>query len=300
MFRLSRTNRRLADSLHDVDSLPHNAAFRAELGPNHLVSAMAIRARIPSWDRVIAGLRRGVAAGNAAAMTELAITINDGIRDANGRVLVRRNAPYAVRLLRRAVDRGDANAAGALGYAYDVGLGVPRNKVIALRWYRCAVRHGDYGAAGNIAIVYRDRGDLRRAHRWALRAMEMGDGDDAVTAGYNYLHGIGVRRDVAMGRRLLLRALRGDTSGYRREEALYNLAVTHADSGNRRRAIQLLMRANKDGDYPEAAALLTQLKAMTGLTPCKCRRHLLKNLNGHAPCPQHAIRGRPVVRRSRH
>jgi hypothetical protein len=41
-------------------------------------------------------------------MTELAITINDGIRGPNGRVLVRRNAPYAFRLLRRAVEGGDA------------------------------------------------------------------------------------------------------------------------------------------------------------------------------------------------
>jgi hypothetical protein len=54
-------------------------------------------------------------------MTELAITINDGVRDGDGRVLVRRNAPYAVRLLRRAVESGDENAAGSLGYAYDVG-----------------------------------------------------------------------------------------------------------------------------------------------------------------------------------
>jgi hypothetical protein len=45
-------------------------------------------------------------------MTELAITINDGVRDGDGRVLVRRNAPYAVRLLRRAVESGDENAEG--------------------------------------------------------------------------------------------------------------------------------------------------------------------------------------------
>jgi hypothetical protein len=68
---------------------------------------MMSQARKPNWGHVMAGLRRGVAAGNAVAMTELAMTINDGIRDRNGRVLVRRNAPYAVRLLRRAVESGD-------------------------------------------------------------------------------------------------------------------------------------------------------------------------------------------------
>jgi TPR repeat protein len=173
---------------------------------------MVSQARKPNWGHVMARLRRGVAAGNAAAMTELAITINDGIRDGNGRALIRRNAPYAVRLLRRAVESGDEDAAGSLGYAYDVGRGMRRNKTLALEWYRRAVKHGDCGAASNIATVYRDRGDLRHAHRWALRAMEMGDGDDAVTAGYDYLYGIGVRRDVASARRLLQRALRESTS----------------------------------------------------------------------------------------
>jgi len=246
---------------------------------------------------VIAALRRGVAAGNAAAMTELAITINDGIRDRNGRVLVRRNAPYAVRLLHRAVECGDEDATGSLGYAYDVGQGIKRDKGLALEWYRRAVRHGDCGAASNIATVYRDLGDLRLAHRWAVRAMEMGDGDAAVTAGYNYLYGIGVRRDVAAAHRLFQRALRENTSGYGREEALFNLAVAHADNGHRKRAIRLLKRANKDGDYSEAASLLAQLRAKADLSPCRCRRHLLKDLNGHAPCPQHLIPGRPVAAR---
>jgi hypothetical protein len=54
---------------------------------------MASQTRKPNWGRVIEALRRGVAAGNTAAMTELAMTINDGIHDRNGCVLVRRNAP---------------------------------------------------------------------------------------------------------------------------------------------------------------------------------------------------------------
>jgi TPR repeat protein len=251
--------------------------------------ATVSQTRKPNWGQVMRELRRRVAAGNAEAMTEMAITINDGIRARDGRVLVRRNAPYAVRLLRRAIDKGDQNAARPLGYAYDVGQGVRRNNALAMRWYRRAVRHGDWGAASNIATVYRDRGDLRRAHSWALRAMEMGDGDDAVTAGYNYLYGIGVRRDAAMARRLFRRALTKNTSEWGREEALYNLAVANADAGNRTRAICLLERANKDGDYPEAASLLAQLRAKGGFIPCRCRRHLRKHLNGHAPCLQHSV-----------
>jgi TPR repeat protein len=224
-------------------------------------------------------------------MTEMAITINDGIRDGYGRVLVRANATYAFRLLRRAVERRDEKAAGPLGYAYDVGQGVRSNKALALTWYRRAVSRGDSAAASNIATIYRDRGNLRLAHRWMLRAMEMGDGDAAVTAGYNHLYGIGARRDVAMARRFFRRALRRDTTQYGREEALYSLAVACVDKGDRKRAIRLVKRAARDGDYPEATSLLAQLSAREGkeLIPCRCRRHLRKDLHGHSPCLQHPI-----------
>jgi TPR repeat protein len=146
---------------------------------------------------------------------------------------------------------------------------------------------GNSGAACNIATVHRDLGDLRSAHRWAVRAMEMGDGDAAVTVGYNYLYGIGVRRNPGAARRLFHKALRANTSEHGREEALYNLAIADVDNGKRASAIQLLKRANKDGDYPEAKSLSSQLQSKADLTPCRCRRHLRKSLHGHAPCPQH-------------
>lgn len=248
---------------------------------------MVSHTRKPNWNRVMARLRRGVAAGDLASITDLALSLAEGIRDRNGRVLVRRNAPYAVTLLRRAAERGDATAAGSLGYAYDVGNGIRPDRTLALDWYRRAVRLGNSSAASNIATVHRDLGDLRSAHRWAVRAMEMGDGNAAVTVGYNYLYGIGVRRDPGAARRLFHNALRANTSEHGREEALYNLAIADVDNGKRRRAIQLLQRANKDGDYPEAESLSAQLRGKADLTPCRCRRHLRKSLRGHAPCPQH-------------
>lgn len=236
----------------------------------------------------MARLRRGVAAGDVASMRELGLNLAEGIQDQHGRSLVRRNSAYAVRLFRRAAARGDPWATGSLGYAYDVAEGVRRNRALALKWYRRAARMGDAAAAANIATVYRDKGDLRLAHKWALRAMEMGDGDAAVTAGYGYLYGVGIRRDVRLARRLFRRALRGHTSDFGREEALYNLAVAQVDHDNRRAAIRLLKQANSDGDYPEAASLLTQIRAKAGLSPCRCRRHLSKDLRGHAWCPQHS------------
>jgi TPR repeat protein len=228
-----------------------------------------------------------VAAGDTQAMTELGLTLFEGIQDRRGRALVRRNSLYAVRLFRRAA-HSDATAAVSLAYAYDIGAGTRRNTTLALQWYRRAVRMGESSGASNMAAVYRAQGKLGLAHRWALRAVDMGHGDAAVTAGYGRLYGIGVRADAGSARRLFRHALRSkNISAYGREEALYHLAVTDLDSGQRRRAIRQLRRANGDGDYPEAQELLAQLEAGTQATPCRCMRHLNRNLRGHAQCPLH-------------
>lgn len=262
---------------------------------------MGTHIKKPDWKRVLSRLRHRVAAGDIDAITDLGTTLLEGVADLQGRCVVRRNSPYAVRLLRRAAESGDPTAAASLGRAYDVGIGIRRDRALALKWYRLAARMGSTVAMVNISTVYRDKGDLRRAHRWLLRAVEMGDGDVAVTAGYGYLHGIGVRRDLHSARRLFHQALQSmNITGYGREEALYNLALVHIDGGERLEAIPLLERANADGDYPEAALLLEQIRAKTELRPCLCVRDVDKDLRGHAECPQHPVRVfAPRVRRSR-
>jgi len=246
------------------------------------------RKRKQNWPRIVARLQRRVAAGDVAATTDLGLNLLDGIQDRSGRCLLRRNSRYAVRLLRRAAESNDPTATGSLGYAYDVGRGIAQNKTEALRWYRRAVRLGDSSAASNASTVYRDRGQLPRAHRWMMRAAAMGDGDAAGDAGYSYLYGIGVRRNIHSARLMLGRALRSrNISGYGREEALYNLAIAHVDSGHPSLAIPFLERACTDGDYPEAAALLAQIRAKSALTPCRCRRFINRRLRGHARCVQH-------------
>lgn len=254
------------------------------------------RARQQNWSRIVARLRRRVAAGDLAAATDLGLNLADGIQDRSGRSLVRRNSKYAVRLFRRAVESGDSTAAHSLGYAYDVGRGVTQNKTKALRWYRLAVRLGSSGAANNASTVYRDRGQLSRAHFWFMRSAAMGDGDAAVDAGYDYLYGIGVRRSIRKARAMFNRALDSRViSAYGREEGLYNLAIAHVDSGRPSKAVPFLERASEDGDYPEAAHLLAQIQARGALTPCRCRRFLNRWLRGHAPCPQH-LSGRQAAR----
>ena len=249
------------------------------------------QARKPNWDHVIAGLRQGVAAGSAPAMTELAITINDGIRDANGRILVRRNAPYAFRLLRRAVESGDESAAGSLGYAYDVGQGTKRNVGQAIRWYRRAARSGDSTATSNLATVYRDAGKAGLAFQWWKRAVDLRDGDAVVDVAYCYQYGIGTRKNTANAKRFFKRAIESkDISQYGREEAMYHLAVQFIDEGKRQIAIPFLKRAAADGDFPEAALVLKQLNTNSDYDPCRCRRFINKQSRGHTKCSQHVDR----------
>lgn len=172
------------------------------------------------WRRRIALLRRRAAAGDIAAALDLALDLLDGIQDRQGHSVIRRNSPFAVRLLQYAADNGKSSAAAMLACAYDVGKGVRRNDRVAIRWYHRAVRQGESLAAANLATVYRDKGNLRRAHHWHLRAMEMGDGDAAVDTGYDYLYGIGVRKDLRLARRMFQNALQStDISQLGREEA---------------------------------------------------------------------------------
>lgn len=206
---------------------------------------------------------------------------------------MRRNPPYAVRLLQSAAEGGDSTAAAILAYAYDVGHGIRRDVGLAIKWYHRAFRKGEIMAAANLATIYRDRGNLRLSHQWHLRARKMGDGDAAVDAGYDYLYGIGVRKDLRSARRMFQHALRSTfISQVGREEALYHLAVAEIDNGSPRLAVPLLRKANKDGDYPEAASLLTQIRSKATPIPCRCRRALNKKLRGHAKCPRHPINDR--------
>lgn len=117
----------------------------------------------------------------------------------------------------------------------------------------------------------------------------MRDGDAAVDVGYCYQYGIGARKNTAMAKRFLRRAIVSkDISQYGREEAMYHLAVQYIDEGKRQFAIPLLKRAAADDDFPEATLVLKQLTKDSDYGPCRCRRFINKQLRGHTKCSLHA------------
>jgi TPR repeat protein len=245
----------------------------------------------PSLKKIVATLRRRVAQGDLTAMCDLGMWLQEGFQDRKGRSILRSNPAYAFRLLKRAAEGGHKGAVFSLGYSYDVGLGTRRNKRQPVRWYTVDYRNGGTTGAANLAIIYRDAGDLRRAFGWWMRAAALGDGDAMGDAGYCYQYGIGVRKNVTAARRLYRRAIVArDISMWGREEALYQLALTYVDAGNARLAEPLLKRAALDGDYPEAEAVLGQIRAKGEMEVCRCRRFINKDLRGHAVCSIHPKR----------
>jgi TPR repeat protein len=116
----------------------------------------------------------------------------------------------------------------------------------------------------------------------------MGDSDAAVDVGYCYQCGIGVRKNAANAKDMFRYALASrNTSQYGREAAMYHLALQFIDEGRKAQAIPLLKRATIDDDFPEAAAVLQQIKTGLPYIPCRCRRLGNKKLRGHARCLLH-------------
>lgn len=240
------------------------------------------------WRKRVAKLRQRAREGDVKAAWELGLDLLEGIQDKHGGSVLRRNSRLGFRFLMQAARGGDSQADFMVGCAYDMGLGTRMNKREALRWYRRAAREGVSIAASNLATVYRSWHKYRLAFQWWKRSATMGDGDSAVDVGYCCQYGIGTRRNVPSARRFFRRAVSSrHISAYGREEGMYHLAVSYLDAGMVRHARPLLARAAKDGDYPEAANVLAQLRTRAPLTPCRCRRFWRAWIPGQAPCPAH-------------
>ncbi len=158
------------------------------------------------------------------------------------------------------------------------------------------LRVGDPTAENNLAVIYRKLGNRKRAFFWWKRAVETwGDGDSLLEIGYCYQYGIGVRRSKKNASQAYWKVIQStNCTEYGCEEAKYHLAISLLDTGEnsviKRTIIKLLEEAATDGDFPQAFALLEQLKKRTPRQLCRCRRSLLRSLGGQSQCRLHAPR----------
>ncbi len=243
-----------------------------------------------AWIRRLRYLEKMGEMGDLKALSDLGLSLIEGIQDSCGRTIVRRNQKKGFRLLTLASESGEESAFFPLACALDGGWGVQRNEKEALRWYYRAVNNGDSAAANNISTIHRDKRNLELAFKWLYRAWKMGDGDAAEDVGYCYHLGIGVKKNLLLAERAYRNAIRSKCiTEWGRQEAMYNLAVIQIEQGTLatiRKAKTLLIRANKDDDYPQAKKLLSSLEKGQKIEPCLCRAKLAGDL-AKRWCPLH-------------
>jgi len=216
-------------------------------------------------------LKVAARAGDPSAQTEVGVHYLFGMASGSGARVVRPAPRTAVRWLELAAAENEPTALHDLGYCHDVGLGVPQDTSKALELYKRAWRYDASGAAVNIAVLYRERGDHRRAFHWfaaaAARGAVLGDGDGFFEMGLCCFAGLGVLRDDARAADCLCTAARSRyISDYDRAIACYLLGLAYLSNRgrpfSRRRGLSWMQRAVED--YEEAGPHLVELKRAVG------------------------------------
>lgn len=112
--------------------------------------------------------------------------------------------------MRRRAEAGDAEAAFALGLAFEHGRGVARDLAAAAAWYRRAAEAGEARAQNNLGWLYQTGAgvarDYRAAAAWYRRAAAQDQRDALGNLGLLYDQGLGVPRDRPRALALLRRA----------------------------------------------------------------------------------------------
>lgn len=215
-----------------------------------IAAKRALKHEPPRWDEYFARLRAAARRGNADAQEQLGAWYLEGFNEASGQVVLRRSPKRALSLLESAAAGGNTSALFALGCCFDLGDGVARDPARAEQYYRQAARRGESLAALNLAVLYREKGDLRAAERWLRRAEAFGEPDAVLELGRMAMRNRWTtRRSHAAVARLRRLARRG---GPEAPEAMLLIGTAHARGvGARlspREAIRWFQRAGERGD----------------------------------------------------
>jgi TPR repeat protein len=218
-----------------------------------------------SWMRLLSKLRKKAEDGDPEAQWELGSWLEDGFISRRGTVIVPADERMALHWFRLSASGGCSFGQLALGNYLSSGTCTKRDDVQALFWYKRALRGGCSIALNNIAVVYRNRGNHRRALFWYQRAAAARDGDALVEVGKQLYSGQGVRRDPARAVRYFRKAITSrHISQSGRELAMFHLGLAyHQGKGvtaSNARALEWLARANHEDDLPAARALIKAIQ----------------------------------------
>ncbi len=128
----------------------------------------------------------------------------------------RSDNPTALRLFRRAADRGHAGAQYKLGVMYSLGQGVPKNEPESLAWLRKAADQGHANAQLSVGLSYSNGvgvpKDEKEAASWYRKAAEQGFADAQYCLAGAYYWGDGVPKNEQTAYFwLLLAAVQGES-----------------------------------------------------------------------------------------
>ena len=116
--------------------------------------------------------------------------------------------------LRKAAEKGHAEAQNILGVIYGMGQGVAPNYDEAVKWYRKSAEQGFPKGQYNLGVMYaKGKGvlkDYAEAFKWFDLAAKQGDREAQHNLGTLYLHGLGTPKDYNSARYWFQRACAQD------------------------------------------------------------------------------------------
>lgn len=140
-----------------------------------------------------APLRKAAAAGDAAAVYEVASRLAEG----RG---VPRDMAQAARLFEATATAGLVPAQYRIASHYEKGIGVPRDVGTARMWYEKAAAAGNARAMHNLGVLYAEgitgKPDYETAVQWFRKAAEFGVRDSQFNLAVLLARGLGTERDL--------------------------------------------------------------------------------------------------------
>jgi TPR repeat protein len=136
--------------------------------------------------------------GDSDAQVDVATCYFEGLKDSNQKLLVRQNYKLAYEWYKKAADKGNVNGIIGLANYFDTVIGGIRETEKAIRLYKKAIDVGSSIAAFNLGIVYRDKGNYKKAFDYYSLSMTMERSDYHYKVGLCYFYGIGVLVDKSL------------------------------------------------------------------------------------------------------
>jgi TPR repeat protein len=202
-------------------------------------------------------------AGDGIAQSEVADCFSFGLKTETNEVIVRQNLSSAFSWYEKASMNGDVESLTNLADFLSEGKGCEKDLSKAIDFYLAAIDKGSSRAAFNLGVVYRDKGNLKKAFEYYCLADKIDQADHSFTVGLCLYYGVGVDidRNTACKHFLKVSAdkLQRHTQ-YEIDETNYLLGLSYLTGDGVKKSFakskHFLSLANLDKDHRSAEQLL--------------------------------------------